>query len=240
MRPGWHKLPKEKIDQHGYTNKLLAYIYTLDHEGVSIRELAAMFDLNFNTARVILDDVKEVISHSSTHLPHTNPSENGALGAEITQQHTVPTQEPLISMPSDQDTALLKQLTTTKTTTTTKTNKSNNYEQNPEFISFWNAYPKKKGKMKASEALNKIKEPRPTIQELIASIAIQKGTHDWQKDDGQFIPLPATWLNQRRWEDEIEDEASIAREEREARERQIETLRQAEEEDRRVLMGGPR
>ena len=27
---------------------------------------------------------------------------------------------------------------------------------------------------------------------------------DWTKDNGQFIPYPTTYLNQRRWEDEIE------------------------------------
>jgi hypothetical protein len=25
---------------------------------------------------------------------------------------------------------------------------------------------------------------------------------EWTKDGGQFIPHPATWLNQKRWEDE--------------------------------------
>lgn len=28
-----------------------------------------------------------------------------------------------------------------------------------------------------------------------------KGSRDWLKDGGQFIPHPATFLNQRRWED---------------------------------------
>ena len=28
-------------------------------------------------------------------------------------------------------------------------------------------------------------------------------SHDWTKDGGQFIPHAATWLNGKRWEDEL-------------------------------------
>ena len=34
-----------------------------------------------------------------------------------------------------------------------------------------------------------------------------KQTKDWQKDNGQFIPYPDTWLRNRRWEDEFETES---------------------------------
>ena len=30
----------------------------------------------------------------------------------------------------------------------------------------------------------------------------QKESDQWTRDDGQFIPLPATYLNQGRWKDE--------------------------------------
>ena len=30
-----------------------------------------------------------------------------------------------------------------------------------------------------------------------------KQTEQWKKDNGKFIPYPATWLNQERWTDEI-------------------------------------
>ena len=38
---------------------------------------------------------------------------------------------------------------------------------------------------------------------LIAAIERQKQSQQWIKDDGQYIPNPATWLNQGRWEDEV-------------------------------------
>ena len=39
---------------------------------------------------------------------------------------------------------------------------------------------------------------------MIKQIERLKDTEQWQKDDGKFIPYPATWLNGRRWEDEFE------------------------------------
>jgi hypothetical protein len=34
---------------------------------------------------------------------------------------------------------------------------------------------------------------------------LQKTSAQWQKDNGQYIPNPATWLNQGRWDDEIKE-----------------------------------
>ena len=30
-----------------------------------------------------------------------------------------------------------------------------------------------------------------------------KQTEQWKKDNGKYVPYPATWLNQERWTDEI-------------------------------------
>ena len=68
------------------------------------------------------------------------------------------------------------------------------------FEVFWKAYPKKKAKPKAIPAWKKIKAAE--IPAIMASIEAYKKTEDWNKNDGQYIPYPATFLNQRRWEDE--------------------------------------
>jgi len=36
----------------------------------------------------------------------------------------------------------------------------------------------------------------------VLALAWQARQPGWLKDDGQYIPLPATWLNGARWEDE--------------------------------------
>lgn len=74
------------------------------------------------------------------------------------------------------------------------------YEDTPEFTEFWNAYPKvkQKSKQEAREAFAKVDVP---LQTLLDALEIQKKSHDWQKEGGQYIPYPAKWLNKRRWED---------------------------------------
>ncbi len=70
------------------------------------------------------------------------------------------------------------------------------------FAEFWEQYPKKVAKPAAEKAWRKIKPSNRLLADLMAGLARQKASADWQKDGGQFIPHPATWLNARRWEDE--------------------------------------
>lgn len=74
------------------------------------------------------------------------------------------------------------------------------------FEAFWTAYPKKKSKGQALSAWKKLK-PDSSLQALILkAIEAQKRSPDWQKDKGQYIPYPATWLNAMAWEDEVPTE----------------------------------
>ncbi len=66
------------------------------------------------------------------------------------------------------------------------------------FAEFWLAYPKKVGKGAAETAW---KKHRPPLDVCVQAIASASSSHDWTKDGGQFVPNPATWINQRRWED---------------------------------------
>lgn len=72
------------------------------------------------------------------------------------------------------------------------------------FESFWSMYPNKKAKANARKAWNKLKVDGVLYTEIMKGLALHKKSRDWIKDEGQFIPHPATWLNGRRWEDEIE------------------------------------
>ena len=73
------------------------------------------------------------------------------------------------------------------------------------FAEFWSAYPRKDAKKSAHKVflriLNDSDDPRALHAQILNAIALAKRSHQWQKDDGDFIPLPATWLNQERWED---------------------------------------
>ena len=71
------------------------------------------------------------------------------------------------------------------------------------FLNFWSLYPKKVSKGAAWKAWKKIKTPTTIFQAIKISLDKRKSSEQWVKDNGQYIPHPATWLNGRGWEDEI-------------------------------------
>lgn len=78
-----------------------------------------------------------------------------------------------------------------------------------DFEIFWNAYPTKVGKQPARKAFDKVKVP---VETLVAAIERQKCSSQWSKDGGQYIPNPATWLNQGRWTDELPEKPETQQE----------------------------
>jgi hypothetical protein len=75
--------------------------------------------------------------------------------------------------------------------------------QEERFDAFWSAYPRKIGKEAARKAWRRIKPTEDHQRKIIAAIEKAKNCSQWQKDNGLYIPNPATWLNQGRWDDEI-------------------------------------
>ena len=78
----------------------------------------------------------------------------------------------------------------------------------PLFDQFWQAYPKKKSKGEAERRFEKIKPNEALLATMLAAIEQAKKSKDWQKEAGQFIPNPATWLNAHGWEDELTEIAN--------------------------------
>lgn len=71
------------------------------------------------------------------------------------------------------------------------------------FAKFWKLYPVKKGKAKAEAAWSKLKVTDDLFTLITQGLARQVVCHDWTKEGGQYIPHPTTWLNGKRWEDEV-------------------------------------
>ncbi|HNX82183.1 MAG TPA: hypothetical protein PKL77_08575 [Candidatus Omnitrophota bacterium] len=71
-----------------------------------------------------------------------------------------------------------------------------------DFNEFWAIYPRKDGKKKAAEAWAKIKPDEKMTPLILSAVKNACQSPQWTKDSGQFIPMPSTYLNQRRWEDE--------------------------------------
>jgi hypothetical protein len=70
------------------------------------------------------------------------------------------------------------------------------------FDRFWAAYPRKVGKAAAERVFKRLRPDKDLLKTMLIALEQQKASRQWQKEDGQFIPHPATWLNQARWEDE--------------------------------------
>jgi len=72
------------------------------------------------------------------------------------------------------------------------------------FDEFYALYPKRQKRAEAEKAWRRL-NPSPVLRQTIMSaLAIHQAQDTWTKDGGQFVPLPASWLNARRWEDELE------------------------------------
>lgn len=72
---------------------------------------------------------------------------------------------------------------------------------NPFFDRFWAAYPKKVGKEKARRAFEKVHPTEDQLVRMLEAITEQSRVYSWSK---------ATWLNQKRWEDEVIGETVVS------------------------------
>ncbi len=72
------------------------------------------------------------------------------------------------------------------------------------FDEFWKAYPKKKNKGDAEKSWGKLKPDTDLQNKIFKSLELLTASEDWKKQGGQFIPYPASWLNAKGWEDEVQ------------------------------------
>ena len=70
------------------------------------------------------------------------------------------------------------------------------------FDHFWIAYPRKVGKGAARKAWGKIRQPATTLALIMIALKWQTVSEQWTKEGGQYVPMPATYLNQERWDDD--------------------------------------
>ena len=75
-------------------------------------------------------------------------------------------------------------------------------EKSDTFETFWKAYPKKVGKEKCFNWFKSHKVDSDLLKKMLNKIEEYKNTKQWSNP--QYIPHPYTWLNQGRWDDEIE------------------------------------
>ena len=75
------------------------------------------------------------------------------------------------------------------------------------FELFWDTYPKKRARAMAEQAWAKL-SPSPALVDLILdAVRRQALTDGWREQRGRYIPEPANWLSQTRWDDTDPDVA---------------------------------
>jgi hypothetical protein len=73
------------------------------------------------------------------------------------------------------------------------------------FKTFWEAYPRKQAKADAEAAFRTLNPDPELYAAMLAALERQKQSDQWRRSGGQYIPYPATWLEKRRWEDNLSD-----------------------------------
>ena len=71
-----------------------------------------------------------------------------------------------------------------------------------QFNEFYNKYPKKVKKQDVMKWFKKNKPSNELFSTMMNSLEDFIISKEWQRDSGQYIPYPTSWLNQRRWEDD--------------------------------------
>lgn len=84
--------------------------------------------------------------------------------------------------------------------------KPNIYVQQPLFDQFWFAYPIHKSKEDALKAFKKIPMNEVLLKTILDALELQKKEREIKEQNREFVPawkLPATWLNGKCWQDEV-------------------------------------
>lgn len=146
----------------------------------------------FFAERVMMQEDRFKDSYATTAKKNT---ENGAKGGRPKKTEKNP-KKPNLTQKTETETK-------TDTISPNGENKSPLLSpQGEQFDRFWALYPNKTGKKKARESWEKIKPSEELTETILSAVAKQKLWDKWQRDGGRYIPNPATWLNQGRWEDE--------------------------------------
>jgi len=131
----------------------------------------------------------------------------------ICNYSTYQTREPANDTPPDTPATSHRQTNDNKQEGKELKNEKKKETYSVEFLSFWTAYPRKIGKLNAWKSWIKLKPP---LKETLDVVERYKQSEGWKKEEGRYIPHPATFLNGGRWEDEpgeaeLTDDEKVAR-----------------------------
>lgn len=71
------------------------------------------------------------------------------------------------------------------------------------FEQFWAAYPKKQDRKTAFAVWEDLSPDETLLEQILSALHWQVRSESWKKDGGLYVPMPANYLQNRRWEDEV-------------------------------------
>lgn len=165
------------------------------------KSAAASLDMNENTVwkrMKKLENIKNLTIQSNTHysiisIMNYDSYQGGEIESNTENGNQVTTKEQLSN--------------TEKNSNNPNHPKKHTHMTDPDYSRFYKAYPKHKARLDGFKAWKSkdVKPYLPPIDELINIIEKQKQTEEsWGRDNGDFIPLPATWLRGHKWTDEAQ------------------------------------
>lgn len=160
------------------------------------------------------DDARERMA--KLRAERSEASKNKTNGSQDVRANTSGTSQEVASTPTRPDPTLIKEpssasppplapLAESEPTTskpTTRRRKTDPPPEHPRFAEFWDAYPRHDAKLKAREAFTKAVEAGANPAAVIKGAAAFAQVCVQRRTEKHHMPLPTTWLNGQRWNDE--------------------------------------
>lgn len=156
--------------------------------------LAREFDVGREQMQKVL---RELVSFGYMELVKTR-HDSGKITSAWYVFDEPKTEKPATGKPAPEKPYAGKSVAFNKTDLTRTDNQST---QPDGFAQFWQEYPKKVAKPAALRAYKSAKLKTKDQDQIVKDLSDKKDSEEWKKEGGKYIPHPATYLNQRRWED---------------------------------------
>lgn len=194
-----------KVARDGDYVLVLVHLYRLMNQG---QVAATAGEISF-TAKVEPSKVRRILAflerdgHIGRQVGGTNTLITMLYGREL---HQVDEGSAYRAVPPEKEAKKEENKETNKETNITKKRVPPSPRRKlPTGFSAWYAkYPRKIAKEGAIKAWERVID-LPPLEEMIEALLKQRASETWTKEGGKYIPYPATYLNGRRWEDEVED-----------------------------------
>ena len=196
-------------NEKGYcwaSNVYFAELYKVSKTSIS-KWLSQLTAKGYITSKIIYRDGTKIIEERRLYITHPIEEKLNRYERKVKEGIEEKLNTPIEEKLKDNNTYINNTMNNTYEYTymsegVEKAEPVKDYEE--KFNIFYKAYPKKVAKTKVLSWFKSNKPKDDLFELMMKQLEVFKKSYNWNKDNGQYIPNPTTWLNQKRWEDEIE------------------------------------